>query len=145
MPDDRVYVPSDPQGLYAILGVGPLADATEIRSAFRKKVKLVHPDFNPAEDAPQRFQTLTNAYRILREPTLRSRYDAGAITLAPLSVVDVDDEDATPLECSRCGRVTAQPRYIIYHRVKSSLLRARRLTIRGIFCRDCADRTVIAA
>ena len=53
MPDDRVYLPSDPQGLYAVLGVGPLADAAEIRAAFRKKVKLVHPDFNPAEDAPQ--------------------------------------------------------------------------------------------
>ncbi len=145
MPDDRVYVPSDPQGLYGILGVGPLADLAEIRAAFRKKVKLVHPDFNPADDAPQRFQTLTNAYRILRDPMLRGRYDAGAIALAPLSVVDVEDDEAAPLECSRCGKVTAQPRYLIFHRVKSSLWRARRSTVRGIFCRDCAERTMIAA
>ena len=145
MPDDRVYVPTDPQGLYGILGVGPLADLTEIRAAFRKKVKLVHPDFNPADDAPQRFQTLTNAYRILRDPVMRGRYDAGAIALAPLSVVDIEDDDAAPLDCSRCGRVTAQPRYLIFQRVKSSLWRARRTTIRGIFCRDCADRTAIAA
>ena len=145
MPDDRVYVPSDPQGLYAILGVGPLADATEIRDAFRKKVKLVHPDFNPADDAPQRFQTLTNAYRILRDPWMRERYDAGGVGLAPLSVVDPDIDEPEPLECSRCGKVTAQPRYIVFHRVKSALWRARRTTIRGIFCRDCADRTVIGA
>jgi len=145
MPDDRVYVPSDPQGLYAILGVGPLADAVEIRAAFRKKVKLVHPDFNPADDAPQRFQTLTNAYRILRDPWTRDRYDAGGNALAPLSVVDPETDEPDPLECSRCGKITAQPRYVVFHRAKSSLWRARRSTIRGIFCRDCADRTVIAA
>jgi hypothetical protein len=145
MPDDRVYLPSDPQGLYAVLGVGPLADAAEIRAAFRKKVKLVHPDFNPAEDAPQRFQSLTNAYRVLRDPWMRDRYDSGATALAPLSIIDADTDEPEPLECSRCGKVTAQPRYIVFHRAKSSLWRARRSTIRGIFCRDCADRTVIAA
>ena len=145
MPDDRIIVPSDPQGLYAILGVGPLADQTEIRAAFRKKVKLVHPDFNPADDAPRRFQTLTNAYRILRDPWMRGRYDAGGVALAPLTAVDPEDEDPDLLECSRCGKVTAQPRYLVFHRVKSFLWRARRTTIRGIFCRDCADRTVIKA
>jgi len=145
MPDDRVYVPSDPQGLYAILGVGPLADAVEIRAAFRKKVKLVHPDFNPADDAPLRFQKLTNAYRILRDPWMRERYDAGGVAMAPLSLVDPETQEPDPLACSRCGKVTAQPRYIVFHRVKSSLWRARHTTIRGIFCRDCADRTVIAA
>lgn len=145
MPEDKVYLPSDSQGLYAILGVGPLADAAEIRAAFRKKVKLVHPDFNPADDSPQRFQTLTNAYRILRDPTMRSRYDTGGYALAPLSAVDYEDDEPDPLPCSRCGKVTAQPRYLVFHRVKSFLWRARRSTIRGIFCRDCADRTVIKA
>lgn len=145
MPDDRIIVPSDPQGLYAILGVGPLADQAEIRAAFRKKVKLVHPDFNPADDAPQRFQTLTNAYRILRDPWMRGRYDAGGIALTPLTSVDPDAEDPDLLECSRCGKVTAQPRYLVFHRVKSFLWRAKRTSIRGIFCRDCADRTVIKA
>src|SRR5579862_6316592 len=114
MPDDKVYLPSDPQGLYAILGVGPLADAVEIRTAFRKRVKLVHPDFNPADDAPQRFQTLTNAYRILRDPTMRTRYDTGGYALAPLSTVDFEDEEPDPLPCSRCGKVTAQPRYLVF-------------------------------
>src|SRR5215469_2819000 len=108
MPDDRVYVPSDPQGLYALLGVGPLADTVELRAAFRKKVKLVHPDFNPAEDAPQRFQSLTNAYRVLRDPIMRSRYDSGATMLAPLSAVDPEGNEPDPLPCSRCGKVTAQ-------------------------------------
>ncbi|HEY1723560.1 MAG TPA: DnaJ domain-containing protein [Magnetospirillaceae bacterium] len=145
MPDDKVYLPSDPQGLYAVLGVGPLADAVEIRAAFRKKVKLVHPDFNPAEDAPLRFQSLTNAYRILRDPSMRTRYDTGAIALAPLSTIDFEDDEPDPLPCSRCGKVTAQPRYLVFYRVKSFLWRARRTSIRGIFCRDCADRTVIKA
>jgi len=145
MPDDRVYLPSDPQGLYALLGVGPLADEEELRAAFRKRVKLVHPDFNPAEDAAQRFQALTNAYRVLRDPWSRRRYDAGGTLLAPLSLLDPVGEEPEPLPCSRCGKVTAQPRYIIVHRVKSSLWRARRTVVRGIFCRECADRTIIAA
>jgi hypothetical protein len=76
---------------------------------------------------------------------MRTRYDMGAHALAPLSAVDYDDDEPDPLECSRCGKVTAQPRYLVFHRVKSFLWRARRTTIRGIFCRDCADRTVVKA
>lgn len=145
MPDERLFLPSDPNGFYAELGIGPLADQAEIKAAFRRKVKQLHPDFNPAEDAPRRFQALTDAYRVLRDPRRRRRYDAFGAARAPLAALPEIDSAPEPLRCSRCGKTTAQPRYIVFQRVKSFLLRTQRTFIRGIFCRACADRTVVAA
>lgn len=68
---------------YQILGVPPSADARQIRAAFRRMAKVYHPDAQPAHGPPlpedtsahQRFAELNEAYRILMDPVLRSRYD----------------------------------------------------------------------
>ena len=143
MPEETSHTASDPLGYYAVLGVGPLADMTEIKAAYRYKAKLLHPDRNPSEDASRDFQRVVEAYAILRNPKSRERYDA---TLPPpVSLIDPADRSPEPLACSRCGRVTAQPRYIIFHKVKSALFFVRNERVQGIFCRDCADRTAIRA
>jgi curved DNA-binding protein CbpA len=49
-----------------------------------------------------------------------------------------------PAVC-KCGRVTAQPRYITFDLVWGRLTRVQRRSISGIFCRSCADRTAIRA
>ncbi len=145
MLDNVLTAPSDPLGYYAALGIGPLADAVEIKAAYRYKAKLLHPDHNPSDSASQEFLEVVEAYRVLREQKSRARYDATVHLPAPAGLIDPTDPSPEPLTCSRCGKVTAQPRYIAFHRVKSTLFAARRSVVQGIFCRDCADRTAILA
>ena len=47
--------------------------------------------------------------------------------------------------CGRCGKVTAQPRYIIFRRVSGRLRHAVITPIEGVFCRRCAQITAVAA
>jgi len=61
--------------LYDILAVSPYASGNEIKSAFHKLVKQWHPDTNDDPQAPARMEELHKAYSILRDPTLRAKYD----------------------------------------------------------------------
>ena len=49
-----------------------------------------------------------------------------------------------PAVC-KCGKVTAQPRYIVFDMVWGRLRSVNRRGISGIFCRSCADRTAVRA
>lgn len=60
---------------YKILSVSPLADAEEIRKAFKEKALQYHPDVNPHEKAVEVFQLINLAYRTLIDPELRRKYD----------------------------------------------------------------------
>jgi hypothetical protein len=143
--DAHPYPPSDPDGHYARLGVGPLADTVEIRAAYHRLAKELHPDVNLSENAEQEFIALNESYRILKDSRRRARYDATARPQGPQALIDPQDPDPRPLCCCRCGKVTAQPRYIVFSRVKSFLWITVEKSISGIFCRDCADRTAIHA
>jgi curved DNA-binding protein CbpA len=143
MRDEVIHSSSDPLGYYALLGIGPLADASEIRTAYRVMAKRLHPDLNLSETAELDFIELTTAYRILKDPKRRARYDATAHTANPATLINPHDQRPSPMPCSRCGKVTAQTRYIAFEQVKTFLFACRRQVIRGIFCRDCADRTAI--
>ena len=61
---------------YDILGVQRRATADELKSAFRKKAKELHPDRNPGDvKAEQAFKELNEAYDILRDDQKRAAYD----------------------------------------------------------------------
>jgi hypothetical protein len=47
-----------------------------------------------------------------------------------------------PAVC-KCGKVTAQPRYIIFDLVWGRLNKVQRRGVSGVFCRSCADRTAV--
>ncbi|MCH9809313.1 MAG: J domain-containing protein [Alphaproteobacteria bacterium] len=65
---------------YAILGVARNADDGEIRSAFRKLAKELHPDLNPQDQAAaERFKRISAAYEILGDPPKRRQFDTGQI------------------------------------------------------------------
>ncbi len=49
-----------------------------------------------------------------------------------------------PATC-KCGRITAQPRYLIFDLVWGRLNKVQRRGISGIYCRSCADRTALRA
>lgn len=135
-------ISQDPKGYYAVLGLAPGADLSAIKAAYRSRVKMVHPDRNQSSAATQEFQRLVEAYRVLRDVVHRAEYDATGVH--PLTD-DGDDCPSTPFTCCRCGVVTAQPRYIIFHQVGSYLLWAKRTRTEGIFCRDCADTAAVRA
>lgn len=135
-------ISQDPKGYYAVLGLPPGADLAAIKAAYRARVKTVHPDRNQTRAAAEEFQRLAEAYRVLRDVVHRAEYDA---TGGHPLIDDGDDYPATPFACSCCGAITAQPRYVIFHRVKSFLLWAKRSRTEGIFCRDCADAAAVRA
>src|SRR5688572_19579876 len=65
---------------YDVLGVSRSASAAEIKSAFRKLAKKLHPDANKADPkAASRFAELNAAYEIVGEDDKRKAFDRGEI------------------------------------------------------------------
>ena len=62
---------------YEVLGVDRAATPEEIKKAYRKLARELHPDVNPSEDAAERFKLVTHAYDVLSDPDQRERYDLG--------------------------------------------------------------------
>jgi curved DNA-binding protein len=60
---------------YEILGVDRTASADQIRSAYRKLARKLHPDVNKATDAAKRFSEVQEAYDVLSDPEKRRVYD----------------------------------------------------------------------
>jgi len=68
------------EDLYKVLGVAKGARDDEIRRAYRKLAKELHPDVRPDDPAAsERFKKVTAAYDILGDATKRQRYDDGEI------------------------------------------------------------------
>jgi curved DNA-binding protein len=61
---------------YQLLQVEPFADLEEVKRAWRRLAKLLHPDRNPDDPvAEERFKQVQAAYHTLSTPELRTRYD----------------------------------------------------------------------
>ncbi len=68
------------QDLYQELGVARSANGDEIRRAFRKLAKELHPDKNPGDKkAEERFKKVSAAFDILGDEEKRKKYDRGQI------------------------------------------------------------------
>ena len=66
----------DPKGYYHTLGLDPDAKPEDIKAAFRRRAKELHPDRNPSPHAQSQFQDLTSAYEILSDPKKKEGYDS---------------------------------------------------------------------
>lgn len=60
---------------YALLEVSPDASADEIKRAYRRLARQLHPDTNPDPVASDRFKQVAQAYEVLSDPEKRQRYD----------------------------------------------------------------------
>ena len=61
--------------LYEILDVSKDASDSEIKKAFRRRARELHPDVNKAADAEDQFKELNEAYDVLSDPNKRAQYD----------------------------------------------------------------------
>jgi len=61
--------------LYEVLGVPRDATEDDIKKAFRKQARKLHPDVNKSPNAEEEFKELNEAYDVLSDPQKRSAYD----------------------------------------------------------------------
>jgi molecular chaperone DnaJ len=73
--DDRRTRVSDH---YQTLGVSRDASAEQIKKAYRKLARTLHPDVAKSPDAGERFKEVSAAYDVLGDPAKRAAYDRGA-------------------------------------------------------------------
>jgi molecular chaperone DnaJ len=64
-----------PADAYDLLGVPRDADDAQIKKAFRKLARELHPDVNQEPDAEDRFKEVAEAYEILSDAERRATYD----------------------------------------------------------------------
>jgi hypothetical protein len=150
----------DSKGYYQILGVATSATAAEIKKAYRKKAKELHPDKNPLQDTTRSFQLVQEAFNVLKDPKLRRQYDSLDPTgpfnetrhksnHSPFSDTQSKQQDYTyqshspptdgPIKCSRCGALSAQPRFVIFLAVQSFISYSEKRNVEGTFCSKCAS------
>jgi molecular chaperone DnaJ len=60
---------------YEVLGVGHSAEQSEIKRAFRRLARELHPDVSDAADAEERFREVVEAYEVLSKSETRELYD----------------------------------------------------------------------
>lgn len=106
------------------MGVSQTATDDDIKAAFRKQVKLYHPDIADGEKARETYMLLTEAYHTLLDPLKRKAYDALPDAAATLHYEFV--------KCCKCGKPAKQPRYLFFTRGNEQ--------IGGVYCRDCASK-----
>jgi molecular chaperone DnaJ len=106
---------------YEVLGARRNASAAEIRRAYQKQARLLHPDLNPGDPvAAERFREISRAFQVLSDPQRRAQYDRGEAPAPPAPVAAVgfagfDFSATTGVHVERAG----------FHEIFQGVLHAR--------------------
>lgn len=96
--------------LYEVLGVERGASDDDIKKAYRRLARELHPDVNGEAAAEERFKEVAGAYEILSDPEKRQRYDAFGTTGGPQGAPFSDIQDIFDLFFGQGGFGTGQRR-----------------------------------
>src|SRR5919201_1488916 len=66
---------AETQDLYDVLGVPRGATHEDIKRAYRRLARELHPDVNDDPHAGERFKQVAAAYEVLSDPAKRQQYD----------------------------------------------------------------------
>lgn len=90
---------------YQRLGLPPLASPEEVRQAFRRLSKQLHPDtaLLPPAEAHRAFRDLQEAYAILSDPDRRRAYDR-QLALAPPMTLPTPPPPSAPRSAEMASR-----------------------------------------
>ena len=86
---------------YEILGLNRRATDQEIKLAYRKLVKLFHPDRNKSEEAKRAIVLINEAYETLADPNKREMYDNPNISAFPEPAYEQDPREINRMEYIR--------------------------------------------
>jgi molecular chaperone DnaJ len=77
---------------YEVLGVRKSAGAAEVRRAYQKRARQLHPDLNPGDPvAADLFRAVSLAFEVLSDPLRRAQYDRGDLRVdAKTAAPEVD-------------------------------------------------------
>ena len=74
--------------LYEVLGIRKAATAAEVRRAWQRKARALHPALNPGDPvAAERYREVARAWEVLSDPKRRDAYDRGEREPAPVEPV----------------------------------------------------------
>src|SRR6185437_15868949 len=76
---------------YGILGVGRDAGPDDIKRAYRRLARELHPDVNPDAAAQERFAEVSAAYEVLSDPEKRRIVDLGGDPFGAFGLGDIMD------------------------------------------------------
>ena len=62
---------------YGLLGVRRDASQEEIKRAYRRLARELHPDVNPDPETQEKFKEINQAYEVLQDPEKRQMFDMG--------------------------------------------------------------------